>query len=168
MQKTVRPSVGKDTGVQVRSYRGGIFRCRWKEPGNVQEWMARWTLIRYRTDGKLSAEMEVEGRSGTCTVLFGEYRDDEHYICIPDLDVGCPLSYNVQDISWNAERLGHHMNKIDAATIAHAIADFARKTGWERFGRPCPQSELMDRLYPEEGRRRKAGPSQNGGGGTIG
>ena len=108
--------------------------------------MAKWSLTGCWNDGKLVAEIEVEGRSGTSTVLFGEYRDGEHYICVPDLDVGCPLSFNVQDISWNSERLGRHMNRIDAATIAHAIADFARKTGWGCPGRPGPRAGLMEKI----------------------
>lgn len=160
MEEAVRSSGTKDLEKQRCLTTGGTVRCHWEEAGDVQDWIARWSLTRYRTDGKLVAEMEVEGRSGTATVLFGEYREGEHYICVPDLDVGCPLSFDVQDISWNAARLGRHMNRIDAATIAHAIADLARRTGWERFGRPCPQSQLMDRLDSYERDRQKSRTSQ--------
>ena len=128
------------------SLSGHFFRCREILRREKHSWISKWSIIVYETDSKVKAEMVVEGPSGYMTVIFGEYRRGEYYICLPDLDVGCPLSFDVQDVFWNSERLSKHMNRIDALTIAFAVADFAKKTGWERYGRPCPKAELKHRL----------------------
>ena len=131
---------------QSKLYPGGLFLCCEEGKKRRETWMGSWAITRYRNDGNVTAEMNVNGRSGSFTVLLGSYRNKEHYICIPDLDVGCPLSFDLQDIRWNSERLGRHMNRIDAITVASAVADFACKTGWERNGHPCPEPELRTRL----------------------
>ena len=57
-------------------------------------------------------------------VLLGECSDG-NFICIPGIDVGCPLA-SLTDVFWNSERLSQIMNPVDAETVVKAIADYAK------------------------------------------
>ena len=64
-------------------------------------------------------ELMIFGGPVCLNAVVGSYRSGQ-YICIPDIDVGCPLS-NFSDIFWNRERLSAHMQKTDAEMIANAL-----------------------------------------------
>ena len=51
--------------------------------------------------------------------VIGKYLSGQ-YICIPDLDTGCPLS-RLTDTFWNSERLSGRIPEVDAITIAYAL-----------------------------------------------
>ena len=65
------------------------------------------------------AEIQISGRGTSLFVLVGVSRRGR-FICIPDINVGCPLS-RWDDIYWNTERLFRLMNETDSVTIAHGI-----------------------------------------------
>lgn len=48
--------------------------------------------------------------------------------CIPDIDVGCPIS-SMSDIFWNWERLSGQMDAVDAATVACGLKAAAAHWG---------------------------------------
>lgn len=73
------------------------------------------------------AELIIYGRGSCMNAVAGKYRNGQ-YICIPDINVGCPLS-GLSDIFWNRERLSVHMNETDAAAVAHALRALAGYTG---------------------------------------
>ena len=72
-------------------------------------------------------EFMIYGRSSCMNGVVGKYMSGQ-YICIPDIDTGCPLS-RLSDIFWNRERLSAHMNRTDATTVAHALRALSGYTG---------------------------------------
>ena len=76
------------------------------------------------------AELLIYGRYSCINAVIGKYMSGQ-YICIPDIDTGCPLS-RLSDIFWNRERLSAHMNETDAATVAHALREIGRASCRER------------------------------------
>lgn len=73
------------------------------------------------------AELLIYGRDSCINAVIGKYMGGQ-YICIPDIDTGCPLS-RLSDIFWNRERLSAHMNETDAVTVAHALRALSGYTG---------------------------------------
>lgn len=69
------------------------------------------------------AELLIYGRGSCINAVIGKYMSGQ-YICIPDIDTGCPLS-SLSDILWNSERLSAHMNGTDAVTVAHALRELS-------------------------------------------
>lgn len=65
------------------------------------------------------AELFIYGRGSCMDAIVGKYGNGQ-YICIPDLDTGCPLS-RLKDTFWNQERLSFHVGEVDAVTIANAL-----------------------------------------------
>lgn len=65
------------------------------------------------------AELIIYGRGSCMNAVVGRYRNGQ-YICIPDLDTGCPLS-RLTDTFWNRERLSSYVTEADAITIAHVL-----------------------------------------------
>lgn len=68
-------------------------------------------------------EIEVCARGSSFFIIFGESTHG-HYICIPDWDVGCPLS-TFRDIHWNTERLTRSLSPVDASSVASALSAVA-------------------------------------------
>lgn len=73
------------------------------------------------------AELLIYGRDSCINAVIGKYMGGQ-YICMPDLDTGCPIS-RLSDIFWNRERLSAHMKEKDAATVAHALRALGGYTG---------------------------------------
>ena len=73
------------------------------------------------------AELLIYGTDSCINAVIGKYMSGQ-YICIPDIDTGCPLS-RLSDIFWNRERLSAHMNEADAVTVAHALRALSGYTG---------------------------------------
>ena len=73
------------------------------------------------------AELLIYGRYSCINAVIGKYMSGQ-YICMPDIDTGCPLS-SLSDIFWNRERLSAHMNETDAVTVAHALRALSGYTG---------------------------------------
>ena len=65
-------------------------------------------------------EAMVEARGTHMDVIIGSYFSG-HFICIPNINVGCSLSTWWDDIFWNTERLSIQMNEVDAITAAYAV-----------------------------------------------
>ena len=65
------------------------------------------------------AELFICGRGSCMDAVVGRYKNGQ-YICIPDLDTGCPLG-RLTDTFWNRERLSRHMPEADAITVANAL-----------------------------------------------
>lgn len=84
--------------------------------GTKNTWKGMATL--YRKQGPL-AEIQISGRGTSLLVLVGKYSWGR-FICIPDIDVGCPLA-RWDDTFWNTERLSRLMNETDAVTVAQGI-----------------------------------------------
>lgn len=73
------------------------------------------------------AELLIYGRDSCINAVIGKYMSGQ-YICIPDIDTGCPLS-RLSDLFWNRERLSAHMNGTDAVTVAYALRALSGYTG---------------------------------------
>ena len=65
-------------------------------------------------------EAMVEARGTHMDVIIGSYFSG-HFICIPNINVGCSLSTWWDDIFWKAELLSGMMNKVDAVTASYAV-----------------------------------------------
>lgn len=93
------------------------------ECAGPEEWDAcrrRWTgEVKVAGQSTDMAELIIYGRGSCMNAVVGRYTNGQ-YICIPDLDTGCPLS-RLTDIFWNRERLSGHMPEVDAITIANAL-----------------------------------------------
>ena len=74
-------------------------------------------------------EAYVEGRGSTMTIIIGDYCNG-HFLCVPDLDVGCPLA-DWDDLFWNFERLSRLLNPVDAITIVAGVATLMGEKGCE-------------------------------------
>lgn len=74
-------------------------------------------------------EAVVQGRGSTMTIIFGDYTNG-HFLCVPDLDIGCPLAA-YSDVFWNYERLSALMNPVDAMTIVAGIATLMEESPCE-------------------------------------
>ena len=85
--------------------------------GEKDTWIGTISQIRTIED---IIEAFVSGRGSGLTILIGTYQNG-HFICIPDINVGCPLSMSWDDIHWNTERLSKLMNETDAVTVAYGI-----------------------------------------------
>ena len=69
----------------------------------------------------------IYGRDSCINAVIGKYMSGQ-YICMPDIDTGCPLS-RLSDLFWNKERLSANMNETDAVTVAHALRALSGYTG---------------------------------------
>ena len=95
-----------------------------QEGGCEQRWLGE-VMVKSHSMGR--AELIIYGRDSCINAVIGKYMSGQ-YICIPDIDTGCPLS-RLSDIFWNRERLSAHMNETDAATVAHALRALSGYTG---------------------------------------
>ncbi len=99
-----------------------------------EEWGAhgrKWTgEVKVAGQSTDTAELIIYGRGSCMDAVVGKYANGQ-YICIPDLDTGCPLS-RLADTFWNQERLSAHMPEVDAITIAYALKAVSEylRGGW--------------------------------------
>lgn len=104
------------------------FKCSHTYPdGEKQEWTGK--ICPTRT-GKEFTEAQISGRGSFFTVIAGKYANG-NFICIPDLNVGCPAA-EWKDIFWNRERLSGLMNETDAVTVAFGLKALAEERKRER------------------------------------
>lgn len=97
------------------------------EKGEVgQRWLGEVVVKSYNIS---MAELIICGRDSCINAVIGKYMSGQ-YICIPDIDTGCPLS-RLSDLFWNRERLSAHMNGTDAVTVAYALRALSVYTGRE-------------------------------------
>ncbi len=83
-------------------------------------WVGSWELVGAGTDYE---ELKIRGRGSSYHVVLGKYSYG-NYLCIPDMDVGCSLSF-LTDVFWNCERLSRLIGKTDAITISNGLRDYA-------------------------------------------
>lgn len=95
-----------------------------KCPAHEREWTGQVKIAALTAD---TAELLIEGRGSYMDIIIGKYRIGL-YVCIPDIDVGCPIS-SMSDYFWNRERLAKHMNQTDAITVAWALKAAASHWG---------------------------------------
>lgn len=65
-------------------------------------------------------ELRISGRGSSFLVIVGRYING-HFLCIPELNVGCALS-RPDNILWNLNRVSGIMNIVDAVTVVYGIA----------------------------------------------
>lgn len=87
-----------------------------EEGGEGQRWTGE---VFVRSHSPYMAELLIYGRGSRMDAIVGGYGNGQ-YICIPDLDTGCPLG-RLTDTFWNQERLSGHVGEVDAVTIANAL-----------------------------------------------
>lgn len=104
------------------------FVCSSPAEGKARE--ERWTgKVKVRSYSRDTAELIIYGRGSCIKAVVGKYMGGQ-YICISDLDTGCPLS-RLSDLFWNKERLSAHMSEADAITVAPALRSLSGYTGKE-------------------------------------
>ncbi|MCM1224226.1 MAG: hypothetical protein NC548_58220 [Lachnospiraceae bacterium] len=102
------------------------FVCTSLEEGGARE--ERWLgEVKVRSRGRDTAELVIYGRDRCINAVIGKYMGGQ-YICIPDIDMGCPMG-RLSDLSGNKERLSAHMDKAAAVTAAHALRALSGYTG---------------------------------------
>ena len=89
--------------------------------GRAMRWKGSWLELNAGDEAK---ELLISGRGSLYTVILGKYTSG-HFLCIPELGIGCPLS-RLSDVFWNFERLCELICRTDAATIAYALEDYSR------------------------------------------
>lgn len=87
-----------------------------KCPAHEREWTGQAEIVFQTAD---TAELIIRGRGSRMDAIIGRYRIGL-YVCIPDINVGCPIS-SMSDFFWNRERLSEQMNQTDAVTVAWAL-----------------------------------------------
>lgn len=85
-------------------------------PAHEREWTGQVGIAIQTAD---TVELIIHGRGSRMDAIIGKYRTGL-YICIPDINVGCPIS-SMSDFFWNRERLSEQMNQTDAVTVACAL-----------------------------------------------
>lgn len=107
------------------------FKCKNPSAGHVheREWTGQAEITRHTAN---MTELLIYGRGSRMDTIIGKYQNGL-YLCIPDIDVGCPLS-SMSDIFWNRERLSGQMNAVDAITVAWALK--AAAAYWGLFQNP--------------------------------
>ena len=102
------------------------FVCTRPAEGDARE--QRWRgEVRVKSYSMCMAELVIYGWGSCINAVVGKYMSGQ-YICIPDIDTGCPLS-RLSDIFWNKERLSAHMQETDAITVAHALRALSGYSG---------------------------------------
>ncbi len=101
--------------------------CVYRPCGRRKERAEMAGEVMVKSHSMCMAELLVYGRESCINAVIGKYMSGQ-YICIPDIDTGCPLS-RLSDIFWNRERLSAHMNETDAATVVHALRALSGYTG---------------------------------------
>lgn len=97
-----------------------VIRFECADPEEWNDHGQRWTgEVKVAGQSRDVAELIIYGRGSCMNAVVGRYRNGQ-YICIPDLDTGCPLS-RLTDTFWNRERLSSHVAEADAITIANAL-----------------------------------------------
>lgn len=89
--------------------------------GRSMGWNGSWMEI---NAGDEVSELLISGRGSLYTVILGRYTSG-HFLCIPELGIGCPLS-RLSDVFWNFERLSGLICRTDAATITYALEDYGK------------------------------------------
>ena len=106
---------------------GGIlFQCTGPAEWGADErsWSGEIKMTRRSIN---MVEFMIHGRSSCMNGGVGKYMSGQ-YICIPDIDVGCPLS-RLPDTFWNKERLCAHMREVDAVTVTYALKALSEYLG---------------------------------------
>lgn len=112
----------------MRAWPEGYMEFACTAPEEEGEERQEWTggvVIKSRS--MYMAELLIYGRGSCMDAVVGKYGNGQ-YICIPDLDAGCPLS-GLTDTFWNRERLTGQVGETDAATIAHALEAVSEHLG---------------------------------------
>ena len=102
------------------------FVCTTPAEKGEDRWLGE---VEVKSHSTRMAELLIYGRNSCINAVIGKYMSGQ-YICIPDIDTGCPLS-RLSDLFRNRERLSMHMNETDAATVAHALRALSGYTGRE-------------------------------------
>lgn len=92
--------------------------------GRGQKWLGEVVV---KSHSMCMAELLIYGRDSCINAVAGKYMSGQ-YICIPDIDTGCPLG-RLSGIFWNRERLSARMNGVDAVTVACALRALSGYTG---------------------------------------
>lgn len=85
-------------------------------PLHEREWKG---YVRIAVQTANTVELIIEGRGSCMDTVIGKYRTGL-YLCIPEINVGCPIS-SMSDFFWNRSRLSEQMNQIGAITVAWAL-----------------------------------------------
>lgn len=101
------------------------FNCKYvHEDGSTASWKGE---IRAAKKQGCLTEAQVTGRGSSFTIILGRYANG-NFLCIPEIDVGCPLS-DWSDAFWNLERLSPLMNPVDATTVVYGIRALSEMRG---------------------------------------
>jgi hypothetical protein len=93
-----------------------VFECTQKIGNRTVKWDGHVQLLRAGNP----SEMIVTARGSYFHVIFGE-SSYGRYLCIPNWGVGNELA-DLMDLFWNTERLSKSMKKVDAISVASALA----------------------------------------------
>lgn len=94
-----------------------IFHCKHTYPsGHKSKWDGSWEVL--STEPSFH-ELRIKGRGSSFDVILGDCSSG-YYLCIPEINVGCSLSY-WSDVFWNTERITQVLAETDAVTIATAL-----------------------------------------------
>ena len=94
-----------------------IFQCNTGKTVGKKIWTGE---IRLLTHSSFHYEAVITARDTYFHVIAGKYQHG-NYLCVPNMDFGCELSY-FSDTFWNAERIRQHLdNPVDVESLVCGI-----------------------------------------------
>ena len=81
-----------------------IFQCNTDHTCGQKTWTGELQLLAHSEYHK---EAVINARGSSFHVITGSY-EYGNYLCVPNMDFGCELSY-LSDTFWNAERIKRHL-----------------------------------------------------------
>lgn len=80
-----------------------------------------WTgTIRLVENAPSFCEAVIHARGSSFHLIAGSY-ENGHYLCIPNLGIGCELA-GFQDTFWNREQISRYLGPVDTESLVSAIS----------------------------------------------
>ena len=94
-----------------------IFQCNTSKTVGKKTWTGE---IRLLAHSSFHYEAVITARDTYFHVIAGKYQHG-NYLCVPNMDFGCELSY-FSDTFWNAERIRQHLDSpVDVESLVCGI-----------------------------------------------
>ncbi|MDD5936362.1 MAG: hypothetical protein PUC65_12525 [Clostridiales bacterium] len=94
-----------------------LFQCNTSHTCGKKPWSGEILIL---SQSSYHKEAVITARGTYFHIITGHYQCG-NYLCVPNMDFGCELSYR-SDTFWNAERISRHLeNPVDVETLVSGI-----------------------------------------------
>ncbi len=94
-----------------------IFQCNSNHTCGKHSWTGEINILSHTP---YHTEAVINARGSSFHVITGSY-EYGNYLCIPNIDFGCELSY-LSDTFWNTESISRHLdNPVDVESLVSAL-----------------------------------------------